>query len=245
MRCFTCFLVAFCLSATVLYAIDSPKLSPAEQEVVDVRVAWVKAYDNRDFATWSRYVADDCIFSDDNGAVYTKAHVMEQGKRFPREYDYGLDPRDFVVHLYGTTAVLNYRVTAHEQFTDTEVVTEHRDTETYIKQNGTWLLIARALVNVPVNLRKPVAVDTAVYKDYVGQYAWRPLDDVETVSVKDGRLWTQSGTERDEYFPLGRDSFFMKSELGIVTFLRDPQNHVTGYLYHLADGQEIRVKKIK
>jgi len=238
-------LVALCLSASTISAQDPPKRSPAEQELVDVRIAWMEAYDRRDFAAWSRYVADDCIFSDDNGAVYTKAHVMEQGKRFPREYDYGLNPRDFVVHLYGNTAVLNYRVTAHEQFTDTEIVTEHRDTETYIKQNGTWLLIARALVNMPVNLRKPVAVDTAVYKDYVGQYAWRPLDDVETVSVKDGRLWTQSGKDVDEYFPLGAETFFIKSALSIVTFSRDAQGHVTGYTCHLADGQEIHIKKIK
>jgi hypothetical protein len=38
---------------------------------------------------------------------------------------------------------------------------------------------------LPANFRKPVAVDTSAYKDYVGQYQWRPLDDVETVAVKD------------------------------------------------------------
>lgn len=100
---------------------------------------------------------------------------------------------------------------------------------------GRWSICLLIRVN-------PVAINTAVYKDYIGQYAWRPLEDVEIVSMKDGRLWAQSGNEVDGYFPLGNDSFFLKSELGIVTFLRDPQNRVTGYSYHLADGQEIHVK---
>ena len=245
MRYFTCFLVALCLSASVLYAKDEPKLSPTEQEVVDVRIAWMEAYDKRDFATWSRYVADDCIYIDDDGAVVTKAHVMEQGKRFPREYDYGVNPRDFVVHLYGNTAVLNYRVTAHEQAADTDIVTEHRDTETYIKQNGTWLLIARVLVNIPVNFRKPLAVDTSVYKDYVGHYQWRPLDEVETVSLKDGKLWSNLGGSEDEALPLSSETFFFRDDLGSVTFVRDAKGHVTGYTYHHADGQETYDKKIK
>jgi hypothetical protein len=30
----------------------------------------------------------------------------------------------------------------HEQFTDAEVISEQRATETYIKKNASWLLIA-------------------------------------------------------------------------------------------------------
>jgi hypothetical protein len=96
-----------------------------------------------------------------------------------------------------------------------------------------------------VNFHKPVAVDTSVYRDYVGQYQWRPLDDVETISVKDGKLWFQLGGDGEEYFPSGSDTFFIKSDLGCVTFVRDAQGHVTGYTYHRDDGQEIHAKKIK
>jgi hypothetical protein len=34
-------------------------------------------------------------------------------------------------------------------------------------------------------------------------------------------------------------------DLGIVTFVRDAQDHVTGYTYRRDDGQEIHAKKIK
>ena len=166
MRCFTCLFVALYLSAGMVCAQDQPKFSPAQKEVLDARKARVEAGDRRDQAAWSGYVADDCIFSGDNGARASKAKSMELlKKKLPLEYDHSVNPRDYVVHIYGNTAVLNYRVTTHEQFADTDIVTEQRDTETYIRQNGTWLLVARQWVNVPINLRKPVAVDTSVYKD--------------------------------------------------------------------------------
>jgi hypothetical protein len=44
---------------------------------------------------------------------------------------------------------------------------------------------------------------------------------------------------------LGSDTFFVKSALGISAFSRDPQGNVTGYTCRLADGREIRFKKIK
>jgi hypothetical protein len=66
---------------------------------------------------------------------------------------------------------------------------------------------------------------------------------VETVSVKDGKLWTDFGDE--EYFPLGSETFFVKDDLGSVTFARNAQGYVTGYTYHRGDGQELHGKKIK
>jgi hypothetical protein len=85
----------------------------------------------------------------------------------------------------------------------------------------------------------------------VGEYEWRPGDDLETVSVKEGKLWSrisndsQIGNNEDEYLPLAADTFFVKSDLGTAVFSRDLHGHVTGYTYHRVDGQEIHVKKIK
>ena len=244
MRILTCLLVALCLSASILGAQDQPKLSPAQQEVLNVRIALRETALRRDMAAWSRYVADDCIFSTDDGALTTKAQFIEHHKKLPPEYDQSTNPRAYVIHVYGNTAVINFRLTGHEQFTDADIVSEERQTETYIKQDGSWLLVARQWGLLPVNFHKPVAVDTTVYKDYVGQYQWRPLDDVETVSVKDGKLWSNLGGDQDEALPLGSETFFFKDDLGSVTFVRDAQGHVTGYTYHRSDGQEIHVKRI-
>jgi hypothetical protein len=98
---------------------------------------------------------------------------------------------------------------------------------------------------LPVNLHKPAAANAGAYKDYAGQYKWRPLDDVDVVTVKDGKLWSQIGQDEGEYLPLGPDTFFTKDDLGTITFLRDAQGHVTGYTYRRNDGQEIHVWKVK
>jgi ketosteroid isomerase-like protein len=247
MRHFIYIAVVLGLSAITLRAQDQPKFSPAQQEVLDAHKARVQAGEKRDYATYSRLVADDCIYSDDDGILDTnpKVHILELWK-LPLAYDHGVNPREYVIHVYGNTAVLNYRLTLHEQFTDADIISEQRYTETYIKQNGSWLLVAKQWGNLPVNFHKPVAVDASVYKDYVGRYEWRPLEQTETVSLKDGKLWTDFGEAMDEeYFPLGTETFFVKNDLGSVTFVRDAQGHVTGYTYHRWDGQEIHAKKIK
>jgi len=245
MRLFRRVFVALCLSAGMIGA-DQPKLSAAQQEVIDAHEARTEASNKRDQAGYSRYVADDCIFSTDDGVVVTKAQVMAHVGKLPTEYDHSMNPRDYVVHVYGDTAVLNVRYTTHEQFTDADIVSEMRMTETYVRQDGRWLLIARQWAKIPTNFRKPITVHTSTYKDYVGEYEWRPLDDVETISLKDGKLWTQSGNDApEEFLPLGTDTFFLKGELGTNKFIRDAQGHVTGYTYQDADGQEIHVKKIR
>jgi ketosteroid isomerase-like protein len=147
----------------ILIASEPQKLSPAQQEIVDVHNARVSVFEKRNYAAWSPYVAEDCIFSGDNGSLHTKTQMMDNVKNFPAEYDHGLNQRDFVVHLYGDTAVLTYRVSTHERFTDTDIATEQRATETFVKRNRKWLLIARAWTNLPINLQKPVAVDTSIY----------------------------------------------------------------------------------
>jgi hypothetical protein len=244
MRYFTCLFVALFIPASMICAQDQPKLSPAQQEVVDVHLARLKAFDQREGAAYFRFVADDWMESNNAGGLDTnpRAHIMEDWK-LP-DYDHEVNSRDYVVHLYGNTAVLNCRATVHEQYVDADIIREQRHTETFIKQNGSWLLVAKQWTDLPLNFRKPGAVDTSVYKDYVGQYEFRPLD-VETISVKDGRLWLQIGKNGEEYLPLGSETFFVKDDLGSATFSRDDQGHVTGYAWHYPDGQEIHVKKIK
>jgi ketosteroid isomerase-like protein len=244
MRLRVCPLVVFIFSASLLTAEDSQHFSPAQQKVLNVQKAIAEAAHRRDLAAYSRLIAEDCIFSDDDGALVTKAKLLAHFGRMPPDYDHSVNYREHVVHLYGKTAVLNYRVTVHEQFTDTDIVSEQRRTETYVKQNGTWLLVARQWENLPVNLRKPVPIDTSVYNNYVGEFEWRP-GSVDTVSVRNGKLWSRMGESTSEFLPLGSDTFFFRDDLGTVEFSRDAQGRVTGYIYHRFDGQEIRARKIK
>ncbi len=246
MHSFTCLLVAICIHASMLNSSEQPRLSPAEREVLEVSLARRDASNRRDIAALAHYVADDCLFSGDDGIVITKAQYLDHMRRLPVEYDHSTNPRDFAVRLHGNTAVINFRTTAHEQFGDADIISEQRRTETWLKRNGSWLLIAIQWDNMPVTFRKPVAIDPNVYKDYVGEYLERPAADVETVYVNDGKLLSRQSGEVVEYLPAGADTFFLKEgDLATFVFSRDAQGHVTGYTYRRIDGQEIRVRKIK
>jgi hypothetical protein len=47
-----------------------------------------------------------------------------------------VNPRDYVVHLYGNTAVMNFRVTVHEQFTDADIISEMRALGCWLRSIG-------------------------------------------------------------------------------------------------------------
>jgi ketosteroid isomerase-like protein len=238
-------LVLFCMFVDVIRAADEPKFSDAQQEVLNVSLARRDASNRRDMATLARYIAEDCLFSSDDGTVLTKTQYLQHMAKLPVAYDHSTNPRDFVVHVFESTAVVNFRTTAHEQFGDDDIVSEQRRTETWLKQDGKWRLIAIQWNNLPVNFRKPVAIDATTLKDYLGKYESRPGDDLETVFLKDGKLWSQIQKDVEEYMPAGGDSFFLKEgDLATITFSRDALGHVIGYTYHRIDGQEIHVKKI-
>ena len=81
-------------------------------------------------------------------------------------------------------------------------------------------------------------------REWGGASLWA-LDDVETLSVKDGRLYSQSGKDQDEYLSLGAETFFIRSDLGSMTFSRDAQGHIIGYTYAGPDGRIVHAKKVK
>ncbi len=67
----------------------------------------------------------------------------------PAAADQVTNARQYVVHLYGNTAVLNF-LTDLEQYREKTIVNQQRRTETWRKQAGRWLLIAAQWDNTPV-----------------------------------------------------------------------------------------------
>lgn len=245
MRHLSALLFALFAAASIAHTSEPQQFSPAEQEVVNVQKARMEAAARRDLEAWSGYVANDCIFSADDGSLLTKAQMIAYYKKVPAEYDRALDPREYTVHLYGNTAVVNLRATDHEPAGGIDISGEQRRTETFIKRNGAWIAVAIQWSALPVNHRKPVSAEGRSFQEYVGEYRARPKDDVETISIKDGRLWSQTGKDGDWCEYAGGETFFYKSDLGEFTFSRDAQGRVRGYTYRRADGQEIYSQKIK
>jgi hypothetical protein len=221
------------------------QVSNEEQDVLNASAARRDAYNRRDLVTLDRYIADDCLISTDDGTLVKKADLMKHLKSLPPNYEQIQNARDFAVQVHGSVAVISLRSTTHEQFSDTDIVTEQRRTETWMKRDGAWVLVAVQTGNLPRNFRKAVTADSPTYKDYVGTYEWRPRGETDVVSLKGDKLWSRLDGDEDEYLPLGSDSFFITNDLGSVTFTRDASGRVTGYTYHRVDGQQIHVQRIR
>ena len=233
------------LILAVAFAANSSRaqqVSREEQEVLDTSAARREAYNHRDLAALDRYVADDCLISTDDGTLVTKADLMRHLKNLPANFEQITNARDLSLRLHGSAAVISLRWTAHERFGDSDIVTERRRTETWMKRDGAWVLVALQTGNLPKNFRKPVITDARNYKAYVGESAWRRGGETDIVSLKNGKLWSQLDGDEDEYLPLGSDTFFVANDLGNVTFNRDAGGRVTGYTYHRVDGQGTHVR---
>ena len=78
----------------------------------------------------------------------------------------------------------------------------------------------------------------------MGQYTYR-RGLAATYTIEGEHLIDEFKGVKAEVFPMGNDTFFEREDIGWVTFVRDQQRWVTGYVYHFPDGQEATGKKIK
>jgi len=241
---------AWILAAMMLFPMgvvgtDGPAFTSQQQEVLKASEAWLDAFNHRDLEMFARYVADDFIGSTDDGIFMTKGRLLKRLATHPPEQEQRSDMRDVRVHVDGDSAIVNYRISVTEGgFESKPLSFQFRRTEFFQKKDGTWLAIAAHESQLLINHRVPMKIDPRILKDYIGQYTFRPGFPA-TYTVEDGHLMDEWKGEKTEAFPMAKDTFFEREDLGWTTFVRDKQGRVTGYVYHYADGQQATGKKIK
>ena len=243
---------AWFLAATMLFpggvfGVDEPRFTSQQLEVMKVSQAWLDAFNHRDLETFTRYIADDYIGSTDDGILVTKARVVKWLSTRAPEHEQRSALHDVVVMVDGDTAIVNYLIESLHGWGDTTIVMHLRRTEVFRKKNGVWLVIASHESAVPVSYRKAVNVDAKTFKDYIGQYDWprHVVQDRDTFTIENDQLVSEWRGVKRECFPIGKDTFSARDDLGWWTFVRDRQGHVTSYVYYYSDGQEITAKKIE
>ena len=131
-------------------AAQQPKLSGAEEEVRRLERQWLDAYEQNDAEAMERIVADDFTITFPNGAMQTKPQLMSMIKS-PRRAD---QPRmkfhtDGVQsRAYGDTVILIGRVISEYERDGKTVKEQSRYTDTYVRRDGRWQVVASHLSNV-------------------------------------------------------------------------------------------------
>ena len=126
--------------------------SGPEPEVRKLERAWLDAYEQHDERAMDAIVADDFAITFPNGSMQSKAQIMVMLKRPPATGGpvMKFHTEDVKARTYGDTVILTGRViTEYQRDGQTTSKEEQRYTDTYVKRNGRWQVVASHLSNAP------------------------------------------------------------------------------------------------
>ena len=139
-------LILLTLSLTVAVAFTQESPVDAVQKL---ERAWLDAYEQRDTKAMDAIVADDFTITFPNGSMQTKTQILAslKGPR-PAGRSIKFHTEDVQARAYGDTVILIGRVvTQYQRDGQTASKEEQRYTDTYVKRNGRWQVVASHLSN--------------------------------------------------------------------------------------------------
>jgi uncharacterized protein (TIGR02246 family) len=146
----TIFLAA--LLCTLLVPSAFAEKTDAVQQVRQLEREWLDAYEKHDSAAMQRIVADDfsIVFPDGSGQTKAGILTMLERARASSRPSPRFTTEDVQARAYGDTVILSGRVITHMKRADgSESRQESRYTDTYVKLDGRWQVVASHLSNVP------------------------------------------------------------------------------------------------
>src|ERR671915_2663510 len=134
------------------------KLTKAEEEVRKLERQWLDAYEQNNAEAMDRIVADDFTITFPNGAIQTKPQIMSMIKapRRPGQPRMRFFTEDVQSRTYGDTVILMGRVITEYERDGKTVREQSRYTDTYVRRDGRWQVVASHLSNVE-EPKKPAA----------------------------------------------------------------------------------------
>jgi ketosteroid isomerase-like protein len=127
------------------------KQSTADQLTVLLR-EFLAGVSKSDTSVYDRFFADDLIYTRSAGTTITKADILKSvgSPPPPGEPQATYDADDITVRVYGTTAVMNFRLIQHTPTREGVKETHYyRNTGTFLKRNGRWQVVAWQATRVP------------------------------------------------------------------------------------------------
>lgn len=141
----TC-LIVLMLVASCGYAAAQDDSAQAVQKL---ERAWLDAYEQHDDKAMEAIVSDDFTITFPDGSRQTKAQIIASLKRPRREGSPVLKfhTEEVQARVYGDTVILIGRVMTEYQRDGQKSTQQQRYTDTYVKRNGRWQVVASHLSN--------------------------------------------------------------------------------------------------
>src|SRR5215212_6550486 len=130
--------------------VQQPALNRVEEDVRKLERQWLDAYEQNNPEAMDRIVADDFIITFPNGAMQTKPQLMAMIKapRRTSEPRMRFHTEDVRSRAYGDTVILIGRVVTQYERDGKTVKQLSRYTDTYVRRNGRWQVVASHLSNI-------------------------------------------------------------------------------------------------
>ena len=132
-------LACFTLSA-------QPKTNAQQDEVRKLERAWLDAYEKKDVEAMNAIVADDFTITFGDGSMQTKPQIIESLKR-PGGSSSKFTTENVQSRSYGDTVILIGIVVSEWMQNGEKKTDRSRYTDTYVKRNGKWQVVASHLSN--------------------------------------------------------------------------------------------------
>lgn len=141
--------ILFAVAASIsVHAQSNKEPSKPDQEVRKVERAWLDAYEKRDVEAMNAIVADDFTITFSDGGMQTKPQIIESLKR-PGGSTSKFRTENVQSRVYGDTVILIGLVISEWQQDGKAMTDRSRYTDTYVKRNGRWQVVASHLSNAP------------------------------------------------------------------------------------------------
>ena len=141
-------LLAILTMACAAHGQANKELSKSEQEVRKLERAWLDAYEKRDVEAMNAIVGDDFTITFADGSMQTKPQIIESLRR-PRGSSSKFVTEGVQSRVYGDTVILIGLVISEWKQNDKPITNRSRYTDTYVKRNGKWQVVASHLSNAP------------------------------------------------------------------------------------------------
>lgn len=196
-----------------------------------------------DQAVWNKYLADTCLYISEDGRTLTKAELIEELRPLPAGYKGQLRVANAVVREYGDTAVITYDAMEDLEIYGQKIKTHFHTTDTYLKREGRWQMIASQVQVLPSELM-PIKLEAKALEAYTGVYELAP-GVTYVVSAEGDKLYGQRGQRaKEELFPAGNHRFFRKGNRGEKIFVLDKAGR-TERLIDRRDNNDIIWQRVK
>lgn len=230
---------ALCIAAAALVQGLTLAADATPNDEVAQRIrARLDAYGQRDARAWAAFVSDDCFCAGE-----TKSDIVRSIEhRPPAVKNWFGEIRDLQTHLFGDVATARYRIAELTELDGKRSAVEEWRTETHLRRDGEWLLIAAADNPIAAD-PEPIVVSRRVLERYVGTYEYTP-GSVDKVTLEGDRLFVEpSGEPKAELFAENKTTFFAKGQPWRMVFSVDAHGKATGVTFR-QQGQQFVAKRL-